>query len=393
MKKSILILILIASTSCKNPFQKNQGSSGGGGSSSVPSAEQMNSFLDSQMKVEIPKCSNISLDEHLEKRDFPIVKDAKYPWPDSYSKAISDQFKKPYMENLRTVKIREDDLKEIGCPGLNYASEDEKRKFWILWLSAIAKPENNFNSKTCYHETDGTDSCGLLQIDYAAANRWCGLLAVEMNKVSKNSKGETVPKFTKEDMLDPEINLKCGLMMMDSQLHGGSKLSLTDERPPKLKRLKKTRTDLEGSLFADPAWYWRVLMNNQKKLEVINWFKVHANRQLPFCKRTNYQIELDGKTFDLSTEEKLVSKTNVGNCDSYSSKKNREICERKKGEDDEEDVTEAPGATGNDINLGEAQTTKEESCDIVNDNSRDLVPPKKGHDSSVSDDNQSSITK
>ncbi len=376
----IIILTLVLS-SCKT-FQ-NRNSGGGGGGGSVPTSDQMNEYLNSKLSVEIPKCSTLSIEDHLVQRKIPIIKNSgKHQWPDQYSKYVTEQYEKPYMQNFRDTKINEKDLKQIDCPGYQFATEDEKKKFWILWMSAIAKPESNFNNSECLHESDGTDSCGLLQIDYASANRWCGMYAAELGKKS----------FTKSDMANPEINLKCGMLIMDAQIHGGSQLTLTKSSPPKTTRGKMNYPNLVGSLFADPAFYWSVLANKGKKLEVIDWFKVHAKRQLPFCSRLDYEINLGTEKHIIQFEGNPTSKYRIGNCNLYTTE-NQKLCEERNKISKENDLFDEENPKGSDLLTGEKQPTKDESCDIVDDSGRNVVPPKSSHEEDVSIENNNGVSK
>lgn len=346
-----LLFFLVTLSSCRQ--MQNGGEGGGGGS--VPSAEEMNAYLNQSTVSELPRCSNLSVDEHLEQREHPlIIPSGRNQWPDKYSAAIAEQYDKDYMRPLRERKIKESDLEKIGCPGYNYATREEKKKFWILWMSSIAKPESNFNSATTYNETDGTVSRGLLSIDVKAGNIWCKDLKRDMK----------VEQFDAQDMHTPKTNLQCGLIMMQTQLLGA---------PLKNKggNLYQSRSDLEGSLFAAPAWYWSVLAANKKRLEVIDWFKVHARRQLPFCSRREYVLETPEKNYQVKLASELSSWTKTNNCEAYAEPE-RTICLSPKTEEDATEMSDS----NRDPNLGEKRPTQEESCDLVDDTARGSRFPK-----------------
>jgi hypothetical protein len=381
LKFTLLVLIL---TSCKNPFKKTSSSVGGGGGG-VPSSQQMNDYLSSKLSSEIPRCSSVTLDDVIANKRNPIVfPSGSRQFKPEWAESVSLQFEKPYMEGLRNTQIKESDLEQIGCPGFNNATEEQKRKFWVVFMSAIAKPEDNFRTDGCYHEDDGTDSCGLLQIDYAAANRWCGLLAAEMGKTS----------FTTEDMKVPEVNMKCGLMIMDAQLNGSAALSLSKQKPPTVIRNKPGRPNIKGSLFVDNGpFYWNVLRNNDEKEEVIEWFKKHAERQLPFCKTPNVDVELGNETFILDYKTKLTSRAEIGKC-KFLTGNNRIRCEKRTIDKTEKDVLDTESfPKGADLNLGEQKPTTEESCDIVDNTGRNVVPSKALHEGEKGDGNQGAISK
>ena len=296
----ILMLSLLLFASCKT-FQGGSGSGGGGGS--VPTADEVNSYIDRMTKPEDKSCGDVIIDRQKTGK-YPIIyPSGKQIWKDEYSNAISEQFDKDYMRPLKTQKIDEGDLSLLGCKGYNYATDSEKKQFWILFLSSVSKPESNFDPNEEYHEANGTSSTGMLQIDSGASNNWCGVLSKDMNKSSFNS----------SDMHNPKTNLQCGLVMMQWQVLG----------VPKGSELKQTRPDLKGRLFTDNSfWYWSTLSNKNSsgKKEVIDWFRVHAQRQFKFCNRTSpidgYTPGLSSKYKEMNCKEVLV-KTEKINCEKY----------------------------------------------------------------------------
>ncbi len=356
-KISIGLLIAVATvSSCKFP---NGGSfGGGGGGGTVPSMSTINKYLDDATMAEMGKCPTLSVDNYLLQRKLPIVAaGSKGGWKNpEYTNHIAEQFDKPYMKPLKTQPIKSADLDLIGCPGYNNATEDEKKKFWVLWMSSISYAESANNTYDKYREADGTISSGLLQIDYASANRWCSDLAPEFNKT----------KFDHSDMFDPKINLQCGMMMMQRQILG----------VPMLKngRLTQNRPELEGSLFTGKAWYWSVLRNNSGKQKVIGWFKNHAERQLGFCKGTNIDIDTGDIKLKYQNEAKLTSRAHFEDCSKITDETNRNICiESQKIQQQEEGETTTVGGPGSQTGEQLPQT-QDESCDIVNDTSRTPKP-------------------
>lgn len=359
MKILLLGLIVLSIVACENPFKKKQ-VGGGGGGGSIPSSEEINDYLNDQMQSEIPKCSNLSIDEQLSIRKFPIIKtNGRNSWPDSYSEAIGEQFDKPYMRPLREQKLKESDLATLDCKGYNYATPEEKKKFWAIYMSAIAYPESSLDTRETFKEPapDNTISAGLLQIDWESANRWCGDLRKDLGM----SPGQD---FTTNQMLDPKINLQCGMIMMQRSTTGVIKKEQG--------RFFQSRPDLKGSLFSDQRWYWKVLESG-KRYKVINWFKVHAKRQLPFCERTSHEVTLAGETHTFEHKSKLQSWPKIS-CDNLKVE-DLATCEMKKTAESSEDELINPG--GSDLNLGEKNPTKDESCNLVEDGPRNPSEPKR----------------
>lgn len=371
-----ILFLLILVSACKNPFKSPSGSGGGGGGS-IPSSEDINNYLNQKVTSEIPKCSNLSVEDHLSIRKFPIVKNyGKNTWPDSYSQAISDQLDKDYMKPLMNQKIRDADLEKINCKGYNTATPSEKKKFWALYMSSIAIPESSLNPHTTYKEPppDNTISAGLLQIDKASGDRWCGDLKKDLG-MKENQ------KFSTDQMLNPKINLQCGMIMMQRSTGGVLMKN-------KSKNLYQSRPDLEGSLFSSKRWYWKVLENNNSRLKVIEWFKIHAKRQLPFCTRTSHEVNLEGVDYKFQSEKKLTSWPRIGDCENFGPEE-RKTCEMKNNSQTQDDEEKMP--EGSDMGLGEKTPTKDESCNIVDDSSRNGPAPKPTQGHEESDGNNSVI--
>lgn len=293
--KFYLLILLILVCSCKT-FQLGNGGSQGG---SVPTAQDMDDYIKRSTTFEKKQCGDLTIDIPRPQKNVIIYPSGQNPWKEEYSKAISEQFKKPYMQGLRTEKINESDLKLIHCEGYNEASEEQKEQFWILFLSAMSKPESNFNSHEEFREQNGTVSTGMLQIDAKASNDWCEILAKEKNNST----------FSKKDMHTPETNLQCGLLMMQWQITG----------VPHMPEMTMRHPELKGHLFTGKKfWYWAVLADTDKNKEVIDWFRVHAQRQLPFCNKAN---PIDGHIKDLSSKYIEV------NCNGFENASDKKRCE------------------------------------------------------------------
>src|SRR5205085_11908336 len=128
------------------------------------------------------------------------------------------------------------------CPGFKNASVNDEKAFWALVIAAIAKYESNFNPNTRFKEPAPLNvySEGLLQLSYGD---------------EKNYKGVPIDPI-KKNILNPEINLTSGVIVLSTQI-----------------RKKKT-------LFTTKSFYWSVLTKKQK--EITQFIKDHVS-QLSFC--------------------------------------------------------------------------------------------------------------
>lgn len=268
---------------------------GSGGTGGIPTAEEVNEYIDRQTGAHTRSCDDLKIDIYQPTK-LPVVYPLGYPWKNDYSNTISEQFDKDYMKPLKTLKIDEADLEQIQCKGYNYATDEEKRKFWVIFLSAISKAESNFKPDEEYPEDNGTISAGLLQIDQKAGRDWCSVLAKEKKKSSLN-------------MLDPKENLQCGLIMIQRQLMGV--------------KTEPNGKFYQGKLFTRGLdyWYWSTLadINRDAKEDVKTWFQRHAIRQLPFCNRKN---PIDGYIPGLSPRHKGK------NCNEIQDPAEKDKCEK-----------------------------------------------------------------
>jgi hypothetical protein len=156
---------------------------------------------------------------------------------------------------LLNLKISEEDLLDLSCTGYNKASLDDKSNFWLVFFSALARSESNFNVKARSKMSRGHRSLGLLQLATSTAKSNCQIIP------------------PKESVLDPILNLNCGIKLISWQLNGAP-----------TKSGKKLRSDLEGEIFGKYMFQWGPLRQNDfkgKKL-LTDWFKAHL-AQLDFC--------------------------------------------------------------------------------------------------------------
>jgi hypothetical protein len=97
------------------------------------------------------------------------------------------------------------DIKRF-CPAYPDLSADDRKKFWVGLLSAMARPESNFKPEVSYTEkfNDGRGepvvSRGLLQLSIESANQ--------------KRHGCAIAKA--EDLHDSAVNLPCGVKILEA---------------------------------------------------------------------------------------------------------------------------------------------------------------------------------
>ena len=144
---------------------------------------------------------------------------------------------------------------DIGkfCPGYARLTNRERSQFWVGLLSAMAKPESNFQPLTRYQEKfhDGKGkpviSRGLLQISQESANQ---------PRYSCNIRHA-------DQLHDPATNLKCAVRIMQKWVKTDGHISQPD-----------WSREAKGG-----ARYWSVLRPARGKLAQIRQF----TSQLPGC--------------------------------------------------------------------------------------------------------------
>ena len=163
-------------------------------------------------------------------------KSTRGKWNCSYTKAIYTELAKVQFKSLFEQDLNKSDLKKLQCPNYNNLSREEKQKFMIVYLAALSKSESDFQPTDSYKEKDGTVSMGMLAIDRRAANKATQVFG----------------EISDGDLEQPELNLKVGLYILKNQL-----LSST----------------YRGRLLTGDkkeAYYWSVIHNEDKQLEIIN---------------------------------------------------------------------------------------------------------------------------
>ena len=270
MKYLILITVILVA-SCKFPnFKKNRGGSGGGGGS-VPTVDQLQDWLNKSTDDPTKICDGENTGNHVPSHKYPQI----YPyggksWTDEYSKIVYDGLSSKEYEPLMTTPIKSDDLKELGCENYNHMSEEDKKKFWIIFFASTSKAESGFNTTLKYVEGGdiaGTVSTGLFQISKSSASNHCA-------KRINNGKS-----FDTDDLYHPETNIKCSMHIMMNQILGSPLI--------KNGKIVQGRPDLQGRILTGNGvgkYYWAVLDKGRNGFsKMTSWFKPHAKTQLKAC--------------------------------------------------------------------------------------------------------------
>jgi hypothetical protein len=162
-------------------------------------------------------------------------------WLEEWSKAVGNAIDEHSRGLVMDVTIPASDLNALNCPGFNDARENDKKRFWALFMASISLYESSYNPNTRYWET------GL--------NLWSeGLFQLS---VSTGKYHEGCGHITKENILNPLANIKCAVAVMRNQMR------------------------VRGSLFPYKAYYWSVL-TTYKKYKVQSFFKSQMG-SLSFC--------------------------------------------------------------------------------------------------------------
>lgn len=139
------------------------------------------------------------------------------------------------------------------CPAYPKLHSNERRKFWVGLLSAMAKPESNFKPHLYYQEKF-LDAKGRPVISR-------GLLQISIESANQQRYGCDIPYPAK--LHDPIVNLACGVKIL-------SKWVSTDGV---IAKHSQPRVHKGGSR------YWSTLRPQRGHLRAIADF----TRQLPFC--------------------------------------------------------------------------------------------------------------
>lgn len=141
---------------------------------------------------------------------YPLLWEAK----SASNKAWSEFVYKVIREELANKLMAGTSDIEQFCPRYHTLDNEQRVNFWGLLISAMTKYESNFNPLSRMQETTmGTDpvtkkpvySEGLLQLSYQDT-QWATYCKIDWQKDKNLS-----PTDPKKTILDPYINLDCGL--------------------------------------------------------------------------------------------------------------------------------------------------------------------------------------
>ena len=166
----------------------------------------------------------------------------KHSWKPEWNLFLAEAIEDFGTDLLKNSFVPQDDINDL-CPGFFNADKHEKIAFWALFFASFARYESGFNPAKRFEEDSSLNyeySEGLLQLSYSDANNY------------------TQCKFKKSagNILDPKMNLQCGVAIL------------------------KTQIAKRQALFTDDFFYWSVLTN---KKEQIRKDFLKASEQLSFC--------------------------------------------------------------------------------------------------------------
>lgn len=200
-----------------------------------------------------PSQSLIDGNENLNSESIPYPEIQKPKWTrhnwkpqwNEYIEEALDRFGQHLLSDQYV--FRKKDLQALECTGFETATITERKAFFALLFASISYKESAFNPRTRYWEkTMGKYSEGLLQlsVDDRTRHKHCPL--------------------TKKNILDPKINLTCGLSILIDQLE------------------RRYEDGVNGVLFPKKSYYWLVL-TSKTKYEVKDFFRSYAKKYFKFC--------------------------------------------------------------------------------------------------------------
>ncbi len=181
----------------------------------------------------------------------------KSSWNNSWNESIEKTLKEEAYQHMLSDELDEADLKELACTHYNEHKQiEEKIDFWIVFFSALTRAESAFNPHAkSKAPKGGHGNYGLLQFSKSTGRERCGLRGME-------------------ELLDPAMQLSCGVKLLSWQLLGAPSSNG-----------KLLRPDLKGQLFGKYILLWGPLRQNDKRGRslLVSWFKDHL-AQLPVCR-------------------------------------------------------------------------------------------------------------
>lgn len=233
---------------------------------SIVSNDAINSFQQVVDKIEnVPQKARFTLDIQ--------PSSAKREWDPKYTDSLYQTLSEPSFEEFLKQKIDDEDLKKANCPEFNDLDNEDKKKFYIVYLAAIAEAGSDYNTEDAsYSKGDGTTNYGLLQIDPKSAKAHAGSV------LEKPIDASSLKQY--------QNNLKAGAYVLKHQIAG------------------KIAT---GRLFPDKTYYWPTLKYSQSR--ILGTMSSNASN-LPFCnKAPETQALAESTQKDSATQPETTATT------------------------------------------------------------------------------------
>lgn len=160
------------------------------------------------------------------------------PWIEDYSLAIVDELSKDENTIFFSKHMHDDDLKRLDCLNFNNMNKEEKLSFFIVYLSAIAEAESDFNNQSKSRAPDNTINVGLFQIDKKSALR---------------HGGEKYRNISTSELENGEINSRIAVNILKNQFR-----------------------DRSDRLFT--RYYWQVLYSEKGLKNFMRHFNLHIDQ-------------------------------------------------------------------------------------------------------------------
>lgn len=178
-------------------------------------------------------------------------------WDESWSEIITSELSKEKYQDMISLSLNTDDLKELNCLGYNKEkiTSEDKKQFWVVFFSSLIRAESAFHLKARSKSARGKyGNYGLLQLAKQTGLDQCQIEA--------------------ENIFNADAQLRCGVKLMNWQLAGA---------PAGSKNILR-RPDLVNRLFGKKMLLWGPLSQRDHggRARLVNWFKNHLD-QLPFC--------------------------------------------------------------------------------------------------------------
>jgi len=216
LNKVVVGLMLVFLAACEGENKTPPSGNYHGGS--IPSYNQVNDYINDQLTPE-QRCQ-MEMDDENHPLDYPLITPkGRRKWDTKWSQQINDDLNDPDLDELMTVKLRNDELKNLNCPKFNSMSSKNKKLFWNVFMASMSASESSHNTKGFYDEKGTYDSYGLLQID-ATNSRAHGCRKHDGSKPQGGKYG----KGAGGDMYDARTNLRCGMYILRNQLRRSGSL-------------------------------------------------------------------------------------------------------------------------------------------------------------------------